>query len=325
MKKVPIGQPKFPRYSIFAGAGLLILALMIFFSPIIFSAKIFSSEKINTEKLQALEATKRQNDLYAQLMSIIQARADKFPGEVGIYIKNLKTGDAVGLNDDKLFPSASLVKIPIMAAVYMANEENKLSLNDTIKLKRSFKVRDASKLYFARNGRSYGVRNLVERMIEESDNTATNMLVDALGFGYINQKFVELGLRETDLRRGVMDLKWRNCGIENYTTCKEMAYLLEKIYRRELVNGRASEDMLDILKKQKVKDRIPRLLPRGLDIAHKTGSLRDTISDVGIVFAPQGDFIICVITGDITSYKLAKRFISRVSKDIYNFYCMTSI
>jgi beta-lactamase class A len=162
-------------------------------------------------------------------------------------------------------------------------------------------------------------------MIEESDNTATNMLVDALGFGYINQKFVEIGLRETDLRRGVMDLKWRNCGIENYTTCKEMACLLEKIYNGELVNQQASGEMLDILKKQKVKDRIPRLLPRGLDIAHKTGSLRDTISDVGIVFAPQGDFIICVMTGDITSYKIAKRFISKVAKDIYNFYSQTSI
>jgi len=144
--------------------------------------------------------------------------------------------------------------------------------------------------------------------------------VDALGFGYINQKFVEFGLKSTDLRRGIMDLKWRDAGIENYTTPDEMAFLLEKIYKKELVSEEASTEMLNILKQQKHNDRLPRMLPLDTEIAHKTGTLRGTISDVGIIFTPEGDFIICVLTEDIKSNRMAKRFIGRIADWTYKFY-----
>jgi len=205
-----------------------------------------------------------------------------------------------------------------MAAVFQAQEEGKLSLSDRIPVERKHKIRDCSKLYFARNGTKFEIRDLIERMITESDNTATNVLCDALGFGYLNRKFVEFGLMNTDLRRGVMDLKWRRAGIENYTTADDMAFLLERIYRKELVSRSASEQMLAVLKRQKVNDRIPRMLPHDLVIAHKTGLLRDTVSDVGIVFTPEGDFVICVLTWDIRNYKSAKRFIARVAATTYD-------
>ncbi|MBN1823892.1 MAG: serine hydrolase, partial [Endomicrobiales bacterium] len=70
--------------------------------------------------------------------------------------------------------------------------------------------------------------------------------------------------------------------------------------------------------RQKVNDRLPRGLPRGVAIAHKTGLLYGTVSDVGIVFTKEGDFIICVITSDIRGYKSAKRFIGRVAACTYN-------
>jgi beta-lactamase class A len=76
--------------------------------------------------------------------------------------------------------------------------------------------------------------------------------------------------------------------------------------------------MLDVLKRQKVNDRIPRYLPNDITVAHKTGLLKNTVSDVGIVFTPHGDFIICVITADIRGYHSAKRFISRVAVTAYD-------
>jgi beta-lactamase class A len=254
---------------------------------------------------------------YKKLMSELETQASRFPGEAGIIVKDLKTGEIIEINSNKLFPSASLVKVPIMAALYQAVEEGKLSLDDMVTLRRQHKVRSASHLYFARNGTKFSVRNLIERMITESDNTATNMCVDVLGFGYLNQKFVEFGLKNTDLRRGVMDLQWRDAGIENYTTAEDMAFLLEKIYRGELVSPQASAEMLEVLKRQKVNDRIPRWLPDDLVIAHKTGLLHDTVSDVGIVFTPEGNFVICVLTADITSYRTAKKFIGKVAECAY--------
>jgi beta-lactamase class A len=257
---------------------------------------------------------------YSLLTEQVSIGAQGFRGTTGIVVKDLKTRQSIRINSDRLFPSASLVKIPIMAVVFEAEREGKLKLTDEIKLERKFKSRGGGKLWRTRSGKMFTVRDLVERMIEESDNTATNMLVDILGFGYINQKFVEFGLKSTDLRRGIMDLKWRDAGIENYTTPDEMCFLLEKIYKKELVSKEASEQMLEFLKKQKVNDRLPRMLPDDVEVAHKTGTLRGTISDCGIIFTPEGDFVICVLTDDIKSNRMAKKFIGKVADWTYQFY-----
>ncbi len=255
---------------------------------------------------------------YNRLMIELERRASKFHGEAGIYIKDLKTSQVISIQPSKLFPSASLVKVPIMAACYQAQQEGRLNLDDKLTLLRHQKIRSCSHLYFARSGSRFTIRDLIERMITESDNTATNMLTDHLGFAYLNQKFVEFGLRNTDLRRGVMDLQWRAAGIENYTTPEDMAFILEKIYRGELVSDQASGEMMGVLKRQKVNDRIPRWLPDDVVIAHKTGLLRDTVSDCGIVFTQKGDFIICVLTSEINNFKLAKRFIGRIAACAYD-------
>ena len=103
----------------------------------------------------------------------------------------------------------------------------------------------------------------------------------------------------------------------NYTTAEDMALILEKIYNGELVSREASAKMLETLKRQKVNDRLPRNLPGNLVVAHKTGLLNDTVSDVGIIFTSEGDFVICVITADIHNFRTAKRFIGRIAECTY--------
>lgn len=255
---------------------------------------------------------------YRELMGELEKRAAKFHGEAGILVKDLKTHQTLGINSSKLFPSASLVKVPIMAALYAAEQEGKLKLTDELVLERKEKVKSSSKIFRARNGTKFQISYLIELMITQSDNTAANMLVDALGFGYLNQKFVEFGMKNTDLRRGIMDLKWRRAGIENYTTAEDMAMILEKIYNGELVSKEASAGMLATLKRQKVNDRLPKGLPVNMVVAHKTGLLNDTVSDVGIIFTDEGDFIICVLTADIHNFRTAKRFIGKIANCTYD-------
>jgi len=255
---------------------------------------------------------------YRELMTELETRAAKFRGEAGILVKDLKTHQTLGINSSKLFPSASLVKVPIMAAVFAAEKEGRIRLTDQLAVERKEKIRSSSKLYRARVGTRFTYTDLIEHMITESDNTAANMIVDSLGFGYLNQKFVEFGLKNTDLRRGIMDLKWRKAGIENYTTAEDMALLLEKIYDGQLVSPEASAQMMAVLKRQKVNDRIPKGLPKNMVIAHKTGLLNDTVSDVGIIFTKEGDFIICVLTADIHNFRTAKKFIGKIANCTYD-------
>ena len=157
-------------------------------------------------------------------------------------------------------------------------------------------------------------------MIIYSDNTAANKVIDMLGFEYINKAFEDMGLKETILQRRIMDFVQRSKGIENYMSVYDIALLLEKIYRKELVDEEASELMLSFLKQQKVNDRLPRDLPEDIVVAHKTGLERGVVHDAGIIFTPQGDYLICMLTKGIKEYAQAKKIIAEVSLLTYNLY-----
>ncbi|TRZ89822.1 serine hydrolase, partial [bacterium] len=169
-------------------------------------------------------------------------------------------------------------------------------------------------------GSAYTIEQLVELMVTHSDNTAANMLIDLLGFDYLNQTFREMGLERTNLSRKMMDFRSRDRGIENYTSAREMADILERIYCKGCVDSSVSEKSLEFLKSQKVNDRIPRLLPRNTIVAHKTGLERQVCHDAGIVFTDNGNFLISVFTRSTSGSRTAKRFISSVSSLAYTVY-----
>ena len=139
----------------------------------------------------------------------------------------------------------------------------------------------------------------------------------------VDQVLIELeraGLERTNLSRKMMDFRSRARGIENYTTPREMADILEKMYRRTCVSPQASEKCLAVLKEQKVNDRIPRYLPRKTAVAHKTGLEHKVCHDAGIVFTERGDVLICVLTEGDTGAYIAKRMIARISSRVYKLY-----
>jgi beta-lactamase class A len=187
-------------------------------------------------------------------------------------------------------------------------------------LKRSDKTSGSGLLRRNRSGTVLTVERLVELMIAHSDNTATNMLIDRLGFDYLNDAFRLMGLATTNLARKMMDFSLRDKGVENYTTAREMADILERMYRRDCFSAEVSGMCLGYLKAQKVNDRIPRLLPRNTVVAHKTGLERSVCHDAGIVFTERGDFLISVFTRTWHGKNYAKRLISGVAALAYKVY-----
>jgi beta-lactamase class A len=161
-------------------------------------------------------------------------------------------------------------------------------------------------------------------MITESDNTATKMLIDSVGMDYLSAEFRAMGLEHTNITPEGMSLTSRAVKRENYTTAGEMGGLMERIYAGSLVDKAASEFMLDVLKHTKSRTRLRRGLPLGWEIGHKTGLLRRSCHDVGIVFSPRGDFVIAVLTSEVPSYASAKTFISKVAKLTYRYYKIDS-
>lgn len=303
-----------PRQKIF----LLLLSALILAAAGYFSCRAGLAWRQKSKTAAELLAKKKA--AWLDLKKLLAREAADFKGEAAMVVKDLKLGWEISLNKDKLFPAASLVKIPIMAACFYAQAEGKLSLRDKLALKASAKTPGSGILKNMPAGSSLSVERLIELMITESDNTASNMLIDLLGRDYLNAFFKREGLKNTNLARKMMDFRYRRKGVENYTTAYDISLLLERIYRGEFLNRPVSDKCLAMLLRQRLKDRIPRKLPRDTPVAHKTGLERNVCHDAGIVFTPGGHFLICVLTKSKNGFRQVKDFIADISLYTYNNY-----
>lgn len=283
---------------------------------VFFSYKLYEKNQARDRYRYLLN---RKKAGWLSLKKNLANKIGNFKGKVGLVVEDLSTGWVISFNDDHLIPSASLVKVPIMLSYFYAAQENKINLTDNIKF-RSFKKpprpsRSSTASYFV-------VEALFDPMITVSDNSATNALIDLLGFDTLNGYFKKMGLKNTNLSRKMLDFKSRKKGIENYTTAADMAYILRKLYHKQFLSREVSEKCLVLLSGQKINDRIPKALPGDeISVAHKTGLERHICHDVGIVYTPKGDFLICVLVkhGNRFAHP-AKQLISDIALATYNFY-----
>jgi len=264
---------------------------------------------------------KPEDQEWGLMTQALGALAARHPGRVSIMLKDLKSGRCWTYHPDDLFPAASLIKVPVMISAFYKISEGELSLNEMLVLRRRTRVGGSGSLKWRPDGTRLSVSELLIHMINESDNTATAMVLDRLGIGWVQQQFPRMGLLYTGIYPEGMSIKGGRVAHENYTTAREMSMLLEKIYRGEIVDKDSSALMLEILKRRKaVPSRLAKGLPRGWEIAHKTGLLRMACHDSAIFFTPNGDYVMTVLTGQNRSYHAAKDFISRLGRITFRYY-----
>ena len=294
---------------------LVVLAVIVITLP-----HAYKSYKVLSEKKAKQLILKKRAAEWEQLRLILEREVAAFKGEAAIVVKDLDTGSEIAFNKYNKYPSASLVKIPIMFAAFSAAQEGRLKLDKAVAVKAASKTGGSGVLKNFTPGTTVTVKELIELMITGSDNTATNMLIDLLGFDYLNTYFTKIGLKSTNLSRKMMDFDHRKKGVENYSTADDMSILLEKLYRNELFNEEITKQCMAFLKNQRHNDRIPPQLPYCVTVAHKTGLEKEVCHDAGIVFAPRGNYVICVLTVEQKNSKIAKEFISNTSFQAYKYY-----
>ncbi|MDD5477934.1 MAG: class A beta-lactamase-related serine hydrolase [Candidatus Omnitrophica bacterium] len=300
----------------------LLIFIIIFGIVVFFSYKAYKiyEENLSFNREQCILNKKKEG--WLRLKKSLENKIGNFKGEVGLVVEDLNTGWVISFNEDTLIPSASLVKVPIMLSYFYAAQEDKVNLKDNIKLK-SFEMVSGSKVLGKFPvGSQFMVEELFDPMITVSDNAAANALIDLLGFDTLNAYFKKMGLKNTNIARNMLDFRGRREGQENYTTAADMAYILEKLYRRQFLNQEISEKCLLLLNQQKINDRIPRDLPKDeVSVAHKTGLERHICHDAGIVYTQKGNFLICVLVKHGNRYALpAKKLISDIALSTYNYY-----
>jgi beta-lactamase class A len=268
-----------------------------------------------------LSANPQEEQSWEAMTQELSELSSRHRGRLAIHLKDLRTQRVWTHNQDALFPSASLIKIPVMACVFYKVRDGQMALSNVLVLRRSNRRGGSGSLKWRPEGTRLTVRELLQLMISESDNTATAMLLGALDLGYVQQQFPRMGLLYTGIYQDGMSIKGGRVANENYTTAREMGMLMDKIYRGELVDSSSSRLMLEILKHKKaVTSRLAKGLPPGWEIAHKTGLVRQACHDTAIFLTPRGDYALTVLTGHNASYRAAKAFISRLGRITFKHY-----
>jgi beta-lactamase class A len=249
-------------------------------------------------------------DLRSQLATF-SARA---PGHIGLLVQDLTTGVSTGINASANMPAASIIKIPVMVEVFRQMSVGTFDLNRKLTLTQGDRDWGWGDLASARRGTRYTVSRLLWLMITDSDNTATNMLIRLVGRAHINTTMQTLGLRQTrvgDYIRSDGDIRSLR------SSPSDMAHLLVAMARNQLVDEWSSREMINILNGQTHNGLLPQPLPAGTQIAHKTGTLHDTLNDVGIVFLNSEPYVIAVMTTQLPTLDAGRRFIRGVSRLAY--------
>lgn len=228
----------------------------------------------------------------------------EFHGVAGVYVHHLKRGTAAAVNADTLFPTASMIKVPIMCGLFDRIIRDELKYDSAVVYRDTLKYDDGITGSF-RDSTRISVAELVHLMITVSDNTASLWLQRLAGTGTaINEAMEKAGLRHTRVNS-------RTPGREplrllfgwGVTTPREMATLLEQISRKKLLTPDACEEMYRVLCKPYWDGEAVSQIPPTVQVASKSGAVNASKSEVVLVNAPSGDYVFCVITRNQTDQR----------------------
>lgn len=235
-------------------------------------------------------------------------------GTYSVVVKNLKTGESYAVGEDKVFLSGSLYKLWVMVTVFKQiqngtlNEDEILS-GDANELNQKFNISsEAAELTDVVISSS--VRNALSQMITISHNYDALLLVEKIKLSSVASFLDENGFNQSKV--GVK-------GEAPTTTASDIALFFEKLYQGQLADPERTNQMLELLKKQQLNKKIPRYLPEGTVVAHKTGELDFFSHDAGIVYLAQGDYIIVVLS-ESDAPPAAEERIAQISKNIYSYF-----
>ena len=260
--------------------------------------------------------------LHAQLETELTRTAERLNGVMGYAIKNLASGETFLRLPDTVFPQASSIKLTILLELMRQAQEGKLSLEEKHTLRRiEMTVGDTEPiLTMLGDGTvTLSLHDLAIFMVVLSDNTATNILIDRLSMDNINDGLTRLGLKETKLRRHMIDLEAARKENENVSTPREMLTLIEKVHAGQALDAAHTKEYFDLLRLPKESE-FHKALPEDVSIADRPGSLEGVRCDTGLIEIPGHPFIMSITTTYDASDNEGERAVEDVARLAYDYF-----
>ena len=243
----------------------------------------------------------------AALRRTLESLAESHHGVVGYTVHNLDTGERLEQRGDETFPTASLIKVPILVTVYDLVEQGQMSLDDQLTLLKIDKVPGSGNLQFMHDNATLTVRDAAWLMSVTSDNTATNLLLDRVVIRRVWNKMEKLGLPHTKVHSKVY-LRMASVAMDSsvkyglgVTTPNEMARLFALLADGKAVSQKADSAMLDILAHNEDSQSMQRQVD-SLTVPHKTGAT-DQVRTECALFPLQSRVVACVLTKQNTDQR----------------------
>jgi beta-lactamase class A len=224
------------------------------------------------------------------------------PGRLAVVVQPVDRPEPlIDLDGGTVFPSASIIKLPILWAFLERADSGALDPGETWSLTDADRVDGSGVLRFLQPDARLTLLDLAMLMIVVSDNTATNALVDRLGVATIQASIDRLGLTVTRLGRKMYDFEARARGLENLASPRDIARLLHRFYQGDGLSSASHQRAVAILKGQQFNAGLPARLPEGAVVAHKTGNLPGLLHDAGWIEHERGAAIVVAFTDQLAN------------------------
>lgn len=237
------------------------------------------------------------------LVQTLERDRSGVPGRVGIYFHDLRDGTTIDLGGDQEYVAASVYKLAVLAAVYHAESQGQLALTDRV----AYQDGDYEDGYFQdyTTDEVFTVEQLLDRMIQESDNTSARMLARTLSWGQVEQYAHALGATHALIAN------------DNQMTPEDAGALLNAIYSGRVAPAAETQAMISLLRTTTYHDGwIPAGVPQAA-VAHKVGFYGSAVHDAALVFAPEHPFVLVIFTDSIGP--AAPVLLQTVAAQIYAF------
>jgi beta-lactamase class A len=265
-----------------------------------------------------------------KLREQLESEIQKSKAEVSLAFKDQESGEKLLIHSHEMMHAASLMKVPVMIELFWQAERGKFSLKDKIPIRNQFKSIVDGSIYTLRInddsddeiykfiGTEQPIRDLLTHMITMSSNLATNILIEFVEVKNVMKRMEELGIQNIEMLRGVEDIKAFEKGLNNRTDAFSIMQVMMSIAEGKAGSSEACREMIEILKQQKFRSKIPAGIPEDVKVANKTGSITRIDHDAAIVF-PKGrkPYVLVIMTRGIEEHEKAEKLIAKLSRIVY--------